>query len=145
MDEATRRQLLTDYVDVAMLRDVVERHAVTNVAGLRWLVRHLMANAATQFRTDRTLALGSLVVPAGTYTLWTLPTPSGWQLIVNRQTGQWGTDYDASQDLGRVPMTAATLPAPVEVFTIAVEPRGAGGILSLSWDRTRVQVPFTVR
>jgi hypothetical protein len=103
------------------------------------------ANAATQFRTDRTLAIGSLVVPAGTYTLWTLPTPSGWQLIVNRQTGQWGTDYDPSRDLGRVPMAVAALPEPVDAFTIAVEPRGVGGILSFSWDRTRVQVPFTVR
>lgn len=103
------------------------------------------ANAATQIRTDRTLAVGSLVVPPGTYTLWTLPTPSGWQLIVNRQTGQWGTEYDPSRDLGRVPLAVTTLPEPVEAFTIAIEPRGAGGVLSFSWDRTRAQVPFTVR
>ena len=103
------------------------------------------ANAATQFRTTRDLAFGALVVPAGTYTLWTLPTPSGWQLIVNRQTGQWGTEYHPEQDLGRVAMSVAALAEPVEAFTIAVEPQGAGGLLVLTWDRTRVQVPFTVR
>lgn len=103
------------------------------------------ANAATQFRTEHDLAFGSLAVPAGTYTLWTLPTRSGWQLVVNRQTGQWGTEYDAAQDLGRVPMAVTTLTEPVEVFTIAVEPRGAGGVLVLTWDRTRALVPFTVR
>ena len=103
------------------------------------------ANAATQFRTDRDLVFGGVVVPAGTYTLWTLPAPTGWQLIVNRQTGQWGTAYDATQDLIRVPLTVTVLAAPVEVFTIAVEPQGPGGVLSVAWDRTRAQVPFTVR
>jgi len=103
------------------------------------------ANAATQFRTDRDLVIGGVVVPAGTYTLWTLPVPTGWQLIVNRQTGQWGTAYDAAQDLIRVPLTVTVLAAPIEVFTIALEPQGAGGVLSFVWDRTRAQLPFTVR
>jgi hypothetical protein len=103
------------------------------------------ANAATQFRTDRDLEIGGVVLPAGTYTLWTLPAPTGWHLIVNRQTGQWGTAYDSTQDFIRVPLTVTVLAAPVEVFTIAVEPQGAGGVLSFAWDRTRALVPFTVR
>lgn len=103
------------------------------------------ANAATQLRTDHDLGFGALTVPAGTYTLWTLPTASGWQLIVNRQTGQWGTEYDAARDLGRVPMAVSALAEPVESFTIAIEPQGAGGVLSITWDRTRAQIPFTVR
>jgi hypothetical protein len=103
------------------------------------------ANAATQLRTDRDLVVGTLTVPAGTYTLWTLPTPSGWQLIINRQTGQWGTQYDGAQDLGRVPMGVTALAEPVEVFTIAVEPQGPGGVLTIAWDRTKALVPFTVR
>jgi len=103
------------------------------------------ANAATQFRTDRDLVIGGVVVPAGTYTLFSLPAQTGWQLIVNRQTGQWGTAYDSAQDLIRVPLTVSALGAPVEVFTIAVEPQDAGGVLSFAWDRTRAQVPFTVR
>jgi len=103
------------------------------------------ANAATQVRSDRDLVFGSFVVPAGTYTLWTLPGPSGWQLIFNRQTGQWGTEYDPARDLGRVPMSVSALAEPAEVFTIGVEPRGDGGVLVLTWDRTRALVPFTVR
>lgn len=103
------------------------------------------ANAATQFRSDRDLVIGGVVVPAGTYTLWTLPALTGWQLIVNRQIGQWGTAYDSAQDLIRVPLTVAALGAPVDVFTIAVEPEGAGGVLRFAWDRTRAQVSFTVR
>ena len=103
------------------------------------------ANAATQLRTDRELVFGGLSVPAGTYTLWTLPTQSGWQLIVNNQTGQWGTAYDAARDLGRVPLSVGTLAEPVEIFTIAVDARGPGGVLALTWDRTRATIPFTVR
>lgn len=103
------------------------------------------ANAATQLRTDRDLVVGGTQVPAGTYTLWTLPTPSGWTLILNRQTGQWGTEYDESKDLARIPMSAEALADPVELFTIAIEPGGSGGVLALAWDDVRASVPFTVR
>jgi predicted AAA+ superfamily ATPase len=50
---ATRRQVLGGYVDIALLRDVVERHQVTNVAGLRWLVRHLLGNAGSPFSVEK--------------------------------------------------------------------------------------------
>jgi hypothetical protein len=99
------------------------------------------ANAATQFRTPVDLVIGGADVAAGTYTLWTLPSPTGWKLIVNRQTGQWGTDYHADRDLVRVDMRVETLPEMVEQFTIAIEPRGTGAVLQMSWDRTRVSVP----
>ena len=84
-------------------------------------------------------------MPAGTYTLWALPSPTGWKLIINRQTGQWGTDYHADQDLVRVDLRVETLPQPVEQFTIAIEPDGAGALLRMAWDRTRVSVPITRR
>ena len=103
------------------------------------------ANAATQLRTDRELVFAGLSVPAGTYTLWTLPTQTGWQLVVNSQTGQWGTAYDAARDLGHVPLTVGTLAEPVEIFTISVDSQGQGGVLSFTWDRTRATIPFTVR
>jgi hypothetical protein len=79
------------------------------------------ANAATTLVTARDLMIGNTRVPAGTYTLYSLPTADAWHLIVNRQTGQWGTDYDQSRDLARIPMRVTTLPAPVEQFTIAIE------------------------
>lgn len=103
------------------------------------------ANQATHFTTAADLLMGGVRVPAGTYTLWTLPSPAGWKLIVNRQTNQWGTEYHAEQDLARIDMTVETLPSPVEQFTIAIETRGTGGVLSLTWDTTRASVPITSR
>ena len=103
------------------------------------------ANAATHFRTSSDIVIGGTRVPAGTYTLWTLPTPAGWKLIINRQTGQWGTVYQESQDLARVDLRVETLTDPVELFTIAIEPDGAGAMLLMSWDRTRVVVPIELK
>jgi hypothetical protein len=86
-----------------------------------------------------------VLIPPGKYTLFTMPTEKGWTLIVNRQTGQWGTEHDASQDLARIPMRVQRLPTPVEQFTIFVEPRGAGGTLRLLWDTTEANAQFSVR
>ena len=105
------------------------------------------ANAATQLSTDRPLVFGSDTVPAGLYTLWSLPTESGAELIFNHQTGQWGTDHDPAQDFLKVPLVQSALDTPVEAFTISVRPdAGQGGTLVFEWDRTRWEVPFsTVR
>lgn len=102
------------------------------------------ANEATLLTTTADLEMGGTVVPAGSYTLWTLPRPSGWTLIINRNTGQWGTDYGAQHDLARLDMRVERLSAPVEQFTIALEPQGDGaGILKLEWDHTRAGIAFT--
>ncbi|MFN2397260.1 MAG: DUF2911 domain-containing protein [Gemmatimonadaceae bacterium] len=101
------------------------------------------ANAATGFTTDVDLVMGGVSIPAGKYTLWTIPSQSGWKLVVNKQTGQWGTEYDVKQDLARIEMRRETLAVPVEQFTISLEPSGSGGVLSMSWDDTRVFVPFS--
>jgi hypothetical protein len=104
------------------------------------------ANAATQLRTDVDLSMGGVTIPAGTYTLWTVPSRTGtWKLVVNRQTGQWGTVYDPSRDLARIDLRTETVDTPVERFTITVEPQGEGGVLAIAWDRTRAFVPFAVR
>ncbi|WP_420455601.1 DUF2911 domain-containing protein [Rubrivirga sp.] len=106
------------------------------------------ANRATHLTTDRALVLdpdgAALAVPAGAYTLFSIPQPDGGVLIVNRQTGQGGTTYDAGQDLGRVPLTRAPLPDTVEAFTIVVEAEGDEGRLSLRWDHDAFSVPFVV-
>ena len=101
------------------------------------------ANQATVFETSADLVIAGAPVPAGKYSLWTLPAPGGWKLIVNRNTGQWGTDYDAQYDLARIDMRVEQLPRPVEQFTIAIEPSGKRGVLKLEWERTRVSVPVT--
>lgn len=103
------------------------------------------ANAATQFRTDRALDFGGTVVPAGFYTLWTRPTASGWKLLINSQTGQWGTQHDASKDVFVIDMTLSALPDVVERFTIGIAATGTGGTLNLDWDRTRASAAFTTK
>jgi len=97
------------------------------------------ANAATQLSTSADLVIGGATVPAGKYTLWTLPTQSGWKLIINKQTGQWGTEYSEAQDLVRVDAKVETLAAPVEQMLIAFEP----GALTVSWDKTKVSIPVS--
>ena len=106
------------------------------------------ANAATMFTTSRDLVIGGTAVPAGSYTLFTLPNADGTaQLIVNKQTGQWGTDYDQARDLVRVPVTVTKPAAPVERFTFTVEPNAAGngGTIRYAWGDTQFAVPFTVK
>ena len=109
------------------------------------------ANRATHFATDRALVLGdpasgeTIEVPAGEYTLFSIPQEDGGWLIVNRQTGQNGTAYDAARDLGRVRMRRAAAAEPVETFTIRVLPATTGGVLALAWDRSEFTIPFQVR
>jgi hypothetical protein len=99
------------------------------------------ANQATHFYTDADLEVGGTPVPAGAYSLFTLPSPTQWLLIVNQQTGQWGTAYDASRDLARIPMQRRTLTERVETFTIRIEPgTGAAGRLVMAWDDVEVAV-----
>lgn len=105
------------------------------------------ANEATHFRTDRDLMIGETRVPAGSYTLWTIPGPDGWTVILNRQTGQWGTVYDSAQDLARIPVSFdRATGGPVEQLTMRFEPSecGDGAALQIIWENTRVNVPFTV-
>jgi len=103
------------------------------------------ANAATMFTTDKDLAFGTTVVPAGKYTLWTVPTPTGAKLIFNSETGQWGTDYHADKDFVRVDLAGKQVSPPVEQFVIGVAPQGSGGVLSFTWDDRQYSVPFVVK
>ena len=104
------------------------------------------ANAATQFTTTAPITLVGLSLPAGTYTLWTVPRVSRVDLIVNRQTGQWGTEYGRAHDLGTVPMKADSVDTPVEQFTISIEPTDErNGTLAMAWGTFRWTAPFVVR
>lgn len=103
------------------------------------------ANEATSFKTDMALRLGDSLVPAGSYTLYTLPSEHRWMLIINRQTGQWGTVYNPDLDLVRIPMDKKALEDPLEKFTITLERTGGrSGVLRLRWELTDVSVPFTI-
>ncbi len=100
------------------------------------------ANPATAFKTGTNLKIGNAQVPAGTYTLYTLPSESTWMLIVNKQTGQWGTEYNQGQDLVRIPMKKAMLPQSQEKMSISFEDtRGKSTTLHIRWETTDVSVP----
>lgn len=102
------------------------------------------ANAATQFRTNVPLTLAGTTIPAGIYTLWTLALPGSYQLIFNKQVGQWGTEYKRDQDLARVPLQVARLAQVVDRFTIAIDAAGSNaGVLKLRWDTTELTLPFS--
>jgi len=102
------------------------------------------ANAATTMTTTGDLQIGDLKVPAGTYTLYSVPTASGWTLVVNKQTKQWGTVYDKSQDLGRVRMAAGSTAAPVETFVIGFDKTmGQTTELHLKWAGVDASVQIT--
>jgi len=104
------------------------------------------ADSATTFQTEADLDIGGLKVPKGAYTIYTLPGAKEWLLIVNKQVGQFGTEYDQKQDLGRVKMTLAQTPAPVERFKIELLSTGGNkGLLKMTWERTDVSVPITVQ
>lgn len=103
------------------------------------------ANAATQLSTDRDLVFGTTVVPAGKYTLWTIPTPTGATLIINSETGQWGTDYHGDKDFAKIALTTNHLSQPVEQFVIGVAPQESGGLLRMAWDDREFTLPFTVK
>src|SRR5689334_11225890 len=81
------------------------------------------ANDATTLKTETDLNIGGATVPAGTYTLYSLPSAGTWKLIINKQTGQWGTEYHQEQDLARVDMKKESLSSPVERFVINFEPK----------------------
>lgn len=106
------------------------------------------ADEATTLKTDKPLKFGNLAVPAGTYTLYTIPSGSTWQLIVSKKTGQWGVPYPKGEDLGRVPMTVSKTAAPVEQLTISVEPNTtsghSGGVLKIEWGNMSASALFTV-
>ncbi len=103
------------------------------------------ANAATHFSTDRDLWFGELVVPAGTYTLWTTFTPDSAYLIINSQTQIWGTQYDSAHDFARIPLERATPDMPVERFTISIDEADEGGVLSFAWGEARYRAAFSVQ
>jgi hypothetical protein len=108
------------------------------------------ADEATLLITQKPVVFGTTLIPAGAYTLWTLPAADGSaKLIINKQIGQWGVgpgSYDDSQDLARIDLKAETLTAPVDQFTMAIakNPDG-GGILKMSWENTQFSVAFTVQ
>ncbi len=102
------------------------------------------ANDATTFVTDTNVTVGGKAVPAGSYTIFTVPKADAWSLVISKKTGEWGTDYPGEkEDLLRVPMTVSKTSAPVENFTIAFDQAGSKCTLRTEWENTRASVDIT--
>ena len=99
------------------------------------------ANEATTFATSSDLLVQGKTVPAGAYTIFTVPAPDKWTLIINKKTGEWGIPYKYEKDeVARVDMKVFTLPNPVENFTISYDRSGNGCSLQMDWETTRASV-----
>ncbi len=99
------------------------------------------ANEATTFVATADVTVGGKAVPAGSYTLFTVPNADRWTLIISKKTGEWGTAYPGeAEDLARVDMKVSKLSAPVENFTISFEKSGGGCAMHLDWETTRASV-----
>jgi hypothetical protein len=100
------------------------------------------ANEATLLVTQKDIEIGGAAVPAGAYTLWTLPNEDGSaKLIINKQIGQWGTQYDEKEDLARVDLKKDEVSKPVDQFTMVVD---KSGVIKMMWGDVAYSVPFTV-
>ena len=104
------------------------------------------ANAATRFVTQADIMISGVTIPRGSYTLYTLPSSKQWKLIINRQTGQWGTVYNEKFDLASIPLKKVLLKQPVEKFTITLEQTAEKtGVMKLAWEKTQLSVHFQVK
>lgn len=102
------------------------------------------ANEATTFVTTANLTADGKDIPAGSYTLFTLPTADAWTLIVSKKTGEWGIPYPGEQyDFARIPMRVSKMASPMEDFTITYTKSDGGCTLNMEWDTTRASVTFT--
>ena len=103
------------------------------------------ADEATLLTTEQPLDIQGTILPAGTYSLYTLPTSQGGQLIVNKETGQWGTKYDESKDLARIDLKKTATDKPYDQFTILLEKNDkskdpTAGYLAMRWENTEYYV-----
>ena len=103
------------------------------------------ADEATTLDASRPIRLGTLDVPPGPHTIWMLPEPRRWTLVVSTEPSGFHTQYSPSLDMGRVPLKVQALDAPVEQLRFAIVPGPAGGgVISMSWEKTLVSAAFTV-
>jgi hypothetical protein len=104
------------------------------------------ANDATTFVTSADVVVGGKTVPAGSYTIFTVPTADKWTLIINKKTDEWGIPYKyESDELARVDMKVSKLPSPVENFTISYDKTGGGCRMNIDWETTRAFVDISTK
>ena len=99
------------------------------------------ANEATTFVNDVDVTIGGKTVPAGNYTMFTVPEQNKWTLIISKKTGEWGIPYPGKEfDFARVDLKKSSLDAPVEQFTLTLSKNGGACTLNIDWETTRASV-----
>jgi hypothetical protein len=102
------------------------------------------ANESTTFVTNTNITVGDKSVPAGTYTVFTVPNVDAWSLVISKKTGEWGTDYPGEkEDLVRAHMSTSKTKAAVENFLIAFDQTDNKCMLRMEWANTRASVEIT--
>lgn len=102
------------------------------------------ANEATEVTIYNDMTVMGKKIPAGTYTLYTIPNKTEWTVILNKNIHVWGTanNYNADKDLVRIKAPARTAAAPIEEFSMAFQPITNGANLLMGWDNTYIEIPF---
>lgn len=106
------------------------------------------ANQATTLKTDADLVIGGRDLPKGAYSLYTIRENGKYFLIINNNTGQWGTEYDASKDHARVELRARTRTEAQESLQIALVPQdaqSARGTLTISWGKLELATDWSAK
>ena len=103
------------------------------------------ANRATKITINHPLDFNGKMLPAGEYSIFTMPSQAGWTMMFNKEANIWGTDYNSAHDVLRVPMQVEQLKEPVELMTIEVVPTAKGGAINVIWERTKASAHFTRR
>jgi hypothetical protein len=101
------------------------------------------ADAATKLTLNKPVYFNGRELPAGEYSIFTMPSKNGWTIMFNKQANIWGTEYKAENDVLRVPMSIETLPDTVELLTINVVQVDKGGRIEVSWENLKASVPFS--
>jgi len=128
---------------VAYSRPALRGRRVWGGAVVPWnVVWRTGANSATRLHLSGAVRIGGRAIPAGSYTIFSLPTSTGATLIINKQVGQWGTEYDQARDLARIPVTVTGIRPPVEQLTIRFAGKERAQALILEWGDTRWAVPI---
>ena len=103
------------------------------------------ADEATTLESTRVIQIGNLKIPPGPHTIWTIPTPSHWTLMISKESSGFHTRYNSRADLGRVDLIKRDLVAPIEQLTFAIAPNPVGGgKIAMTWEKTEISIPFTV-
>ncbi|WP_370174923.1 DUF2911 domain-containing protein [Leeuwenhoekiella palythoae] len=101
------------------------------------------ANESTEIKFYKEMMVGDTKVPAGTYTLFTIPTEDEWTVILNKDLDTWGAyGYKEERDLVRFTTPAHKTAAPIESFSISFQPTENGSDMFLGWDDMYIQVPI---